>query len=115
MRNLTIRFILSLLLFTFFQSLHSQDCPIIDASSMKLACYKTESCPGAMTGYGFNPPQTSWAITGGSFQAVGGNPANCAQLNKNNGTLTHSGKTVVLEIFLLMWRAKGERGLLTLQ
>jgi len=92
MRNLTIRFILSLLLFTFFQSLHSQDCPIIDASSMKLACYKTESCPGAMTGYGFNPPQTSWAITGGSFQAVGGNPANCAQLNKNNGTLTHSGK-----------------------
>jgi gliding motility-associated-like protein len=72
--------------------LNGQDCPVIDASALKIPCYKSGTCPGTMTAYNFNPPQTGWTIVGGSFNAIFGNPTYCALLNTTKSTLTYASK-----------------------
>lgn len=104
-------FILSYCSFT-TQELKAQECPVVDASALKIPCYKSGTCPGSMTSYDFNAPQTGWAIVGGSFSAIFGNPANCALLNTAKSTLTYNGKNCGVTSISFDYRKTGPAGTL---
>ncbi|MBK8356096.1 MAG: hypothetical protein IPL13_12225 [Saprospiraceae bacterium] len=88
-----------LLLFTVIGSLTSvySQCPTITGAAFGSGCIENGSnCATSPINTGFTgftgTSNGSWSIVGGTFQAAGGNPGNCVNLNSGTSYLLYNSK-----------------------